>query len=580
MYILGVFQTKHMSDYILFGALSTTLCIAPFLMDPVSLPKLFILSIFFGLVLFKLRIRFLFGRLKLIIFTLFSYLILLFLSGLIDNQSLYQIFMGTWARNNGFFQAMFFAVLFLASASVHGSRFLQRIIQILFALGILFSTYAWLQHFNKDPLTAIFPWYTKDQPIILTLGNSNFASMFLAITFTATCVYLLKPGSNKLVRLVSVLSLFSHFLLIRKIDTQGKISFSVGFLILGFIYLFFAKNKLLNKISVIWGVSSLFIGLLGITALFGIGPFAGVLSDNVRTLKDRYFAWLAALRMIRDNPIFGVGIDNFVDSYRLYRLPGSYEIQTAQPFLDYDNAHNVFLNIGATAGLPCLLAYIGLIVLITFRGLVAIKKCEEKLIIGGVFAVWIIYLVNSMISIDNFGVSIWGWISGGALVAMSINKIPVNYVIEKTPTIYNIKQKSIALVGLIISFFPSLYIVPSLLNEKKIFTYISDIPKLNSKPEAETNLNNLFKEAKNTKQIGLRLVAIDYLGYANFLNESQQLSEISVKENPQSFWAWEFLARSYEIQGDKLNAISAREKTIELDPLNLLIKQKLVADKS
>jgi len=575
-----VFHTKHMSNYVLFGALSTTLCIAPFLMDPVSLPKLFILSFFFGLILFKLRIKFLFSKVKIIIFTLFSYLILLFLSGLIDNQSLHQIFMGTWARNNGFFQVIFFAALFLASASIHGIKFLQRIIQILFALGILFSTYAWLQHYNKDPLSAIFPWYTKDQPIILTLGNSNFASMFLAITFTATCVYLLKSDSDNLIRSVSALSLFSHFLLIKKIDTQGKISFSIGFLILGFVYLNFAKNKLLNKISIIWGTSSLLIGILGVTALFGIGPFAGVLSDNVRTLKDRYFAWLAALRMIRDHPIFGVGIDNFVDSYRLYRLPGSYEIQTAQPFLDYDNAHNVFLNIGATAGLPCLLAYIGLIVLITFRGLLAIKNCEEKLIAGGVFAVWIIYLVNSMISIENFGLSVWGWISGGALVSMSINIMPFDSVIEKIPANNNIKQKSLALVALIISFLPSLYIVPSILNEKKIFTYISNIPKLNSKPESEANLNNLFIEAKNTKQMGLRLVAIDYLGYANFLKESQVLSEISVKENPQSFWAWEFLARSYEIQGDKLKAISAREKTIELDPLNMLIKQKLVADKS
>ena len=129
-----------------------------------------------------------------------------------------------------------------------------------------------------------------------------------------------------------------------------------------------------------------------------------------------------------------------------------------------------------------------------------------------------------------------------------------------------------------ISFFPSFYTIPSLINENKIFNYISNIPILNSELEAESNLNALFMEAKVTKQIGLRLVAIDYLGYANFLKESQELSKISVIEFPDSFWAWEFLARSYEIQGDKLLATPARQKTIELDPLNIIIKQKLAVD--
>ena len=49
-------------------------------------------------------------------------------------------------------------------------------------------------------------------------------------------------------------------------------------------------------------------------------------------------------------------------------------------------------------------------------------------------------------------------------------------------------------------------------------------------------------------------------------------------EFPNSFWAWEFLARSYEIQGDKQSASPARKKTIELDPLNTIIKQKLAVD--
>jgi O-antigen ligase len=574
-------QTKHLSNYVIFGALASTLFVLPILMDPVALPKLFILSFFHGaisIILFRERKKLFSSKINFILFALVLYSIFLFLSGLIDNQGLYQIFMGTWGRNNGFFQVLFFAVLFLGSIVSNGVNFPKKIIQTLFLLGIFFSSYAWLQHFGRDPITAILPWYKRDQPIVLTLGNSNFSSIFLAITFTATCVTLLKSDSRNLTRIISTLSLFSHFLLIRKIDTQGKISFAVGFALVGFIYLFFNKSMLLKKISFVWGFTALLTGMLGVTALFGIGPFAGVLSDNVRSLNDRYYAWLAALKIMRDNPLFGIGIDNFVDSYRLYRLPEAYEIQTSQPFLDYDNAHNIFLNIGATAGIPCLLAYLSLIILVTYRGLLAIKNNQEKLIIGGVFSVWIVYLVNSIISVDNLGLSVWGWVSGGALVSMSISKDSLDLITVNNPRINNIKQKSISLAILFISFFPSFYIIPSLINENKIFNYISNIPILNSELEAESNLNALFMEAKVTKQIGLRLVAIDYLGYANFLKESQELSKISVIEFPDSFWAWEFLARSYEIQGDKLLATPARQKTIELDPLNIIIKQKLAVD--
>jgi len=346
---------------------------------------------------------------------------------------------------------------------------------------------------------------------------------------------------------------------------------------MGFVYLFFNKNELLKRISFIWGFGALLSGVLGITALFGIGPFAYVLSDNVRALTDRFYAWLAAIKMIKDNPLYGVGIDNFVDSYRLYRYPEAYEIQTNQPFIDYDNAHNIFLNIGATSGVPTLLAYLGIIIAVTYRGILSLKYHQEKIVVGGLFSIWCIYLINSLVSIDSLGLSVWGWISGGALVSMSMNKNMSNPVTDHNSRTYSIKQRVLVVFIVIISCLPSLYIIPSLINENKLYKYISNIPKLNSKLEAQANLNALFMEAKNTKQIGLMLVAIDYLGYANFLNESQELSKIAVKEFPNSFWAWEFLARSYEIQGDDVSAIPARQKTIELDPLNMIIRQKIVS---
>ncbi|HEV8128089.1 MAG TPA: O-antigen ligase family protein [Candidatus Eisenbacteria bacterium] len=69
---------------------------------------------------------------------------------------------------------------------------------------------------------------------------------------------------------------------------------------------------------------------------------------------ERLHMWDAGLRMWRDHPITGVGLQDLSELYRRYRSPLAYE--------DHGHLHNIVVQVGATMGLVGLLALAGLLI--------------------------------------------------------------------------------------------------------------------------------------------------------------------------------------------------------------------------
>lgn len=80
-----------------------------------------------------------------------------------------------------------------------------------------------------------------------------------------------------------------------------------------------------------------------------------------RSIHNRPFMLMAGLRMARDNPL-GVGLQNFELHYNEYKLTTDMEVSRA--------AHNMYVELGATAGLPALACFLGWI-WVTGAGLVS-----------------------------------------------------------------------------------------------------------------------------------------------------------------------------------------------------------------
>ena len=96
-------------------------------------------------------------------------------------------------------------------------------------------------------------------------------------------------------------------------------------------------------------------GLL-VLARLGVERVTGQLSFTGATASFRRQIWTSALAMVRDHPVLGIGLDNFLYRYQLqYILPAAW----AEPNISHP--HNWLLQFWLELGLPGLAAAVGLL---------------------------------------------------------------------------------------------------------------------------------------------------------------------------------------------------------------------------
>ncbi|MFQ6001104.1 MAG: O-antigen ligase family protein [Anaerolineae bacterium] len=78
--------------------------------------------------------------------------------------------------------------------------------------------------------------------------------------------------------------------------------------------------------------------ILALLPLAGLERLTSLLSLQEGTTQRRLALWKAALQMIRDHPLFGVGLDNFLYQYPRYMLPEAWQ----EP--DLSHPHNLILD--------------------------------------------------------------------------------------------------------------------------------------------------------------------------------------------------------------------------------------------
>jgi O-antigen ligase len=344
-----------------------------------------------------------------------SYLLLVFVIMLVVNlftsPNAYKTIIGALGRNNGVLTYFCFAVLAFLISIRFKLTDLPKLLWSLAGLGVFQTIYNIVQLADADPIT----WNNPYGLILGTLGNSDFAAALLAICSIAT-LWLAKMHARNVAVALSLLVLVAvQFVVMLESNVrQSLILFAFGIAVL--VYSELAQKS--KPISLVWGGLVSLGGLLALLGTLQMGPLTKLLFKESITYRGDY--WRAAWRMFTDNPVFGVGLGNYGDYFNRYR--DAAQVARRGPAVGSDVAHSLPLDFLAMGGLTLGIVYLTLIIYSVYlviskiRSLDGVNKRQGHI----VFSLLGAYLLQSLISIDQIGLAIWGWIFIG--VALSFAK--------------------------------------------------------------------------------------------------------------------------------------------------------------
>lgn len=332
----------------------------------------------------------------------------LFFSGTTVSSQLY----GTQGRFTGFFplvSQLFMIILF----SLRGfSCRINWIVTSVYFGGLINLIYGYVQYLGLDPVD----WQNPYGPIVGTLGNPNFMATFLGL-FGIFIVFMLFEhfGSqrNFIYGLVNLVLLSLVIFLVqetRSIQGFFVLLFGSAIVLMGKFKAKLLKFRFIILFVLVLNLPIIFIGLAG------YGPLSRLLYQS--TLEVRFFYWKAALKMIADKPLTGFGLDTFGDWYTTFRDETSASVYG--PNLLTNSAHNIFLDMGAFGGLPLLVTYLTIVLVITsvsFKHLLSKQSSQPLFTLS--FALWIGYLSQTLISVHHLGLSFFGNLFGAIAFSLA-----------------------------------------------------------------------------------------------------------------------------------------------------------------
>ena len=382
--------------------------------DPFNLPKLLILTIGAFAALGSVLPRFL--RLKTRSFHKWPLIATIFVIISLLNSFIFapapklQMFFGVSGRNTGFLDYLCLAILFLVSASFRNVKDIKAIRNALLvsgAISLIICTYEVLG-INIQGVEGSF-----QTSIIGTFGNPDFISAFLGMAGVALFALILDRKLPLILRIL-IFSPVAYivYLIVYSRARQGLVVFVGGCALL---FYFFLRSKTRNRILLSGYLSSLLItAAFSVAGAINVGPLAKYIFKSSVTYRGYY--WDAGIEMFKSHPLTGVGLNSYGDWYRYVRTIQT--VKAAGPDDTSNAAHNVFIDFAATGGLPFFLAFLG-IILVTLISVYKFLR-RNRAFDSTFFALlgaWLIYLIQAIVSIDQIGLAIWGWVLAGCLIA-------------------------------------------------------------------------------------------------------------------------------------------------------------------
>jgi len=401
----------------LIAVASVTLVVAPYaLMEPMALPKLTVLA-FLAIVAFSLiapALKSLFHsnyKILAILTALFIFQVVLVM--IFSGANITAQFLGTYQRQTGALTYISLALLMLSASLVSDIDFLKRFTRITLVVGVTLILYGNLQYLGLEP----FPYvnaYTVNAPIG-TFGNSNFQSAFMGLIAVVSFTMVLNKAHKSSIKIgLALVGVASLIVVYETLSTQGYLNFIAGIGAVIILWLFMSKRKTLGLTVSGLGAFGAVLTFLGLT---NSGPLASFLYSG--SLEARGYYWRAAIKMVIAHPIFGVGMDGYGDWF--FRTRDA-DYAAKNFFSAANSAHNVSLDIASNGGFTLLAIYLAIVVVVIVSIIKVIKRSEGfDVYFAALVGAWVAYQSQSLISINQIGLAIWGWVLSGLIIGYEIN---------------------------------------------------------------------------------------------------------------------------------------------------------------
>lgn len=475
------------------------------------------------------------------------------------SDNIYISIFGDAMRKNGFLPYLSLVIIMVSAAFYVRLSNVNILFQVSYFVGVMSGIYGLMQSTGND----FIPWNNPYNPVITTLGNPNFAAALMAVIgvliFSVLFLHSYKSEYKIVGALICVLLLIAIY---RSNARQGLLSYAIGIGVFLIIFLWY-KNKWLGISSSVLG---LVVATLSILGMLQKGPFEKFLYKGSVTIRGYY--WNAGIEMFQNYPLTGVGMDRYAAFFKQYReqeYPLSYGFEITS-----SNAHNTFIQFFATGGVVLGLAYLFLNFYILKRAFSGLRDNtqDNRLIIAGVFSSWVAFHAQSLISIDNIGISIWGWVLGGTLVGLSVSTQPGAGATSQSIWAHQKNNASRSLISGSTTLSMIVLVVILYRGEVNANRVMINFDLQDAR--AREALRVYSNDAIRTPLLdpNYKLTAAMKLVAGGFVDEGLAVAERISQDDPRNLDALNSIATVNEQINELSIAIATREKISVLDPWN------------
>ena len=473
------------------------------------------------------------------------------LSALVNQQSFSSLFIGGNQRNLGLTTLVSLSLVFIIFTSE--AIDLKKSLNYGFFVVLLISIfYGYLQYFNLDPI----PWSIRTQGLSLTLGNQNFAGALFGMLGVIVFAYIVRAKmlQEKIAYAIILISLF--FLGLQTKSLQFQVVLCLNLIVFLFVFSLGKKSILFLTLNysirgVLISAPLIIISIFVFNAPLQIRDWF-VYEGNILSRLDY---WRTGLSIWRDNPFFGVGIDQFYSHSRMYRTPE--QIVRDGDMVVADKAHNVLIDYLANGGLIAGILWVTLVTSVFFALIKIIRNSfENRLEVSILAGTWSAYILQSLISPDHIILSVIGYSTGGLIIGQYL----------KLQVLVNHKQ-------LLVKNSHTIKIIMSLM---LVFSCVIYSKALSANVGAKNMLSGKFTKSEEyikvldawPNPLVAELVGVELSKNAKNCELVEEIASRLIKWDKRSSQSWYLRAVCADSFGEYTLALTYVVNSLKFDPLN------------